>query len=91
MNQTKLARWIEQAEERSVCELAKTDLGLFKLSAMPSAMHRTLTEMVKTILGPAKPLSRSDRTDATGGLRPACPNWFSDPYRRQFSCTSIWS
>lgn len=48
MNQTKLASWIEQAEARSVCELAQAEPGLFKQSAMPSGAHRTATDMRKT-------------------------------------------
>jgi hypothetical protein len=44
MNQTKLAKWIEQAESRSVCELAQAEPGLFKQSATPSDAQRTSTE-----------------------------------------------
>jgi hypothetical protein len=66
MNQTKLARWIELAEARSVCELAKADPGLFKLSAPPSATHWTVTKMVKTGF-----LGLSDRRCPIKLMRPA--------------------
>jgi len=67
MNQTKLARWIELAEARSVCELAKADPGLFKLSATPSATHWTVMKMVKTgFLG-----RLSDRRCSIKLMRPA--------------------
>jgi hypothetical protein len=46
MNQTKLANWIEQAEARRVCDLAKADPNLFKVSARLS-VHRARTEMEK--------------------------------------------
>jgi hypothetical protein len=48
MNQTKLAGWIEQAESRSVCELAQAEPGLFKVWATASDARRTATEMRKT-------------------------------------------
>jgi hypothetical protein len=44
MNQMKLARWIEQAEARSVCELAQAEPGLFKVWATASGARRTSTE-----------------------------------------------
>jgi hypothetical protein len=50
MNQTNLARWIEQAESRSVCELAQAEPGLFKVWATVSGARRTATEMRKTSL-----------------------------------------
>jgi hypothetical protein len=42
MNQTKVADWIEQAEARRVCDLAKADPNMFKVSA-----RRARTEMEK--------------------------------------------
>lgn len=45
MNQTKLTKWIEQAEERAVCELAKAEPDLVKLSVTLSDAHRTATKM----------------------------------------------
>jgi hypothetical protein len=47
MNQTKLANWIEQAEARRVCDLAKADPNMFKVSA-GVWVHRASTEMEKT-------------------------------------------
>ena len=45
MNQTKLTNWIEQAEERAVCQLAKAEPGLVRLSVTPSDANRTSTRM----------------------------------------------
>jgi hypothetical protein len=47
MNQTKLANWIEQAEARRVCDLAKADPNLFKVSARLS-VHPARTDMGNT-------------------------------------------
>ena len=41
MNQAKLTKWIEQAEERAICELAKAEPGLVKVWLNPSEMHRS--------------------------------------------------
>jgi hypothetical protein len=35
MNQAKIASWIEQAEARSVCELATAEPNLFKMASTP--------------------------------------------------------
>jgi len=48
MNRTKLATWIEQAEARSVCQLAEEQPGLFKLSAATSATTRTAKKVEKS-------------------------------------------
>ena len=47
MNHTKPEKWIEQAEARSVCELAKAEPGLFRQSATPSGAYGTAIEMRK--------------------------------------------
>lgn len=47
MNHTKLAKWIEQAEARSVCELAKAEPGSFKLLSSSWARPRTVTQTQK--------------------------------------------
>ena len=48
MNNTKLARWIEQAEARSVCDLAKAEPGSFKVLSPSWAKPRTATQTGKT-------------------------------------------
>jgi hypothetical protein len=35
MNQKKIASWIEQAEARSICELATAEPNLFKMASTP--------------------------------------------------------
>ena len=48
MNYTKLARWIEQAEARSVCELAEAEPGSFKVLSPSWARPPTATQAQKT-------------------------------------------
>ena len=45
MSQTNLTKWIEQAEERAVCELAKAEPGLVKLWLNPTAAHRSAARL----------------------------------------------
>jgi hypothetical protein len=50
MNQTNLTTWIEQAEARSVCELAQAEPGLFKVWPTASGARRTAIVIRKTSL-----------------------------------------
>jgi hypothetical protein len=55
MNQAKLTKWIEQAEERAVCELARAEPGLVKLSLSPTdraAARLHVTELMRRLAHP---------------------------------------
>lgn len=55
MNQAKLTKWIEQAEERAVCELARAEPGLVKLSMSSTdraAARLHVTELMRRLAHP---------------------------------------
>jgi hypothetical protein len=42
MNQVRLTKWIEKAEERAICDLARAEPGLLKLGVDAPCRHRSV-------------------------------------------------